>query len=43
MKLYYRPPQTSWRDLLPAVLICDSYDSVIDDFDYEDVDWTVKP
>ena len=42
MKLYYRPPQASWSDLAPETIICDSYDSGIDDIDYEDVDWTIN-
>ena len=40
-KLYYRAPQASWSELAPWELVCDSYDSGIDNYDYEDVDWTV--
>lgn len=41
--LFYRSPQVRWSDLKLEDPICDSYDSGIEDFDYEDVDWTVKP
>lgn len=41
--LHYSTPlcdayEAHWKELL-----CDSYDSGIDDVDYEDVDWTVNP
>ena len=38
-KLYYRTPQADWSELASLELVCDSYDSGIDDYDYEDVDW----
>lgn len=41
--LFYRSPQTIWSDIELDKLICDSYDSGIDDLDYEDIDWTVQP
>ena len=25
------------------IVLCDSYNSGIEDFDYEEIDWTVKP
>jgi len=37
MKLKYRSPQTFWDELEPRNLICDSYNSGIDDYDYVDV------
>lgn len=38
MKPKYRSPQICWEDLEPQTLICDSYNSGIDDYDYEDID-----
>ena len=45
MKKYrkYLAPRTDWSTLDSLDLICDSYGSGIDDIDYEDLDWTVKP
>ena len=43
LKLSYRAPMACWTDTAIQDLICDSYDSGIDDYDYEDVDWTVTP
>lgn len=40
-KLKYSSPQTFWSAYENHELICDSYDSGIDDLDYEEVDWTV--
>jgi len=37
MKLKYRSPQTLWDELEPQSIICDSYNSGIDDYDYVDV------
>lgn len=42
-RLYYRAPQACWCELASESLICDSYNSGIDNFDYEEIDWTVKP
>lgn len=42
MKLYYRPPQAFWSDFVQVTFICDSYNSGIDDMEYEEVDWTVN-
>ena len=42
-KRTYLEPQAVWSLLMAQALICDSYDSGIDDVDYEDVDWTVQP
>lgn len=38
-KLYYHAPQASWCELAAGDLVCDSYDSGIDDYTHEDVDW----
>ena len=38
MKPKYRSPQICWEDLERQALICDSYNSGIDDYDYEDID-----
>ena len=38
-KYIYQAPQAVWSELDSDALICDSYDSGIDDFDYEYVDW----
>ena len=39
---YYAPEceqyEAHWEEM-----ICDSYDSGIDDFDYEELTWTVNP
>lgn len=45
MKKYrkYLAPRIDWSALGALELICDSYDSGIDDMEYEDVDWTVNP
>jgi hypothetical protein len=37
MKLKYRSPQTLWDEMEPQSIICDSYSSGIDDYDYVDV------
>lgn len=37
MKLKYHSPQTLWDELEPQSIICDSYNSGIDDYDYVDV------
>lgn len=37
MKLKYRSPQTLWDEMDPLNIICDSYNSGIDDYDYVDV------
>ncbi len=37
MKLKYRSPQAFWDDLEPQTLICDSYSSGVDDYDYVEV------
>ena len=42
MKRIYLEPQAVWSGFEAGNLVCDSYDSDIDDFDYEEVDWTVK-
>ena len=42
MKSKYRSPQLSWDDLEPQALICDSYESGIDDYDLVDVDWNAN-
>lgn len=39
----YRVPEAYWVDAISQELVCDSYDSGIDDYGYEDVDWTVTP
>jgi len=39
----YLAPRTDWSALGSRDLLCDSYGSGIDDFEYEDLDWTVKP
>jgi len=39
-RLFYHAPQTCWCELATESLICDSYDSGIDDFIYEEVDLT---
>ena len=39
MKLYYRQPQAAWGNLVQGTFICDSYNSGIDDIDYEDLTW----
>ena len=36
-KFIYHAPQTIWSELDPDVIICDSYNSGIDDYDYVDV------
>ena len=41
--ILYFAPQSDWSALDTLELICDSYNSGIDDMEYEDVDWTVKP
>ena len=41
--ILYFAPQSEWSILDNMELICDSYSSGIDDFDYEEVDWTVTP
>ena len=38
MKYKYRSPQVSWDEIEPRNLICDSYNSGIDSYDYVDVD-----
>jgi len=38
-ELYYHAPQAYWSELSGQELICDSYDSGIDDFDYEEITW----
>ncbi len=43
MKYKYRSPQTSWDEMESQAIICDSYNSGIEDFEYEDLSWTVKP
>jgi hypothetical protein len=43
IKLPYHVPQSVWSELKPEALICDSYNSGIDDFYYEDIDLTVTP
>ena len=40
---FYRVPRTEWGSLAGRQLLCDSYGSGIEDYDYEDLDWTVKP
>ena len=42
MKNKYRSPQLSWDDLEPQALICDSYESGIDDYDLVEVDWNAN-
>lgn len=37
MKLKYLSPQTLWDELESQNIICDSYSSGIDDYDYVDV------
>ena len=38
-KRTYFEPQTVWNELAAGELVCDSYDSGIDDFIHEDVEW----
>lgn len=42
MKLKYHSPQTLWDELEPQSIICDSYNSGIDDYDFVDVDWNAN-
>ena len=42
-RLCYLAPQTCWCELAAESLVCDSYNSGIDNYDYEEIDWTVKP
>lgn len=42
-KPYYSTPRTCFSELEGFELVCDSYNSGIDDFDYEELDWTDKP
>ena len=37
---HYFPPQIAFSELAPSELVCDSYDSGIDDYDYEEIDWS---
>ena len=39
----YIAPQADWNELAPEELVCDSYGSGIEDFEYEDLNWTVTP
>ena len=40
-KKSYCPPLADWGAVAIQELLCDSYGSGIDDFGYEDIDWTV--
>ena len=42
-KRHYCAPQSCWSIVSSRDLLCDSYNSGIDDYDYENVDWTTKP
>ena len=35
-RLYYHAPQAAWCELTAESLVCDSYNSGIDDYDYAD-------
>ncbi len=35
----YLAPLSEWSELDARELLCDSYNSGIDGFDYEDIDW----
>ena len=37
MKLKYRSPQSFWDEIEPQAIICDSYKSGIDDYDYTEI------
>ena len=39
----YRVPQFWWTVVSPQELICDSYNSEIEDFEYEEIDWDAIP
>ena len=41
--ILYFAPQSEWSILDTLELVCDSYSSGIEDFEYEDLGWTVKP
>lgn len=40
---HYLSPECEFEEAYLRELLCDSYDSGIDDIVYEDVDWTVNP
>ena len=42
-KRNYQVPCAESCGLALRSLVCDSYGTGIDDFDYEDLDWTVTP
>ena len=42
-KSIYLGPQADWSEFATGSLVCDSYNSGIDDYEYEEVDWTVNP
>ena len=35
----YSSPYTEWSELDSLTLICDSYNSEIEDYDYEEINW----
>ena len=39
----YDSPKAVSCNLEPRGVICDSYDSGIEDLEYEEIDWTVTP
>ena len=42
-KCIYIEPIAVWSGLEPEAIVCDSYNSGIDDIDYEQIDLTLNP
>ena len=42
MKITYLAPHSEWSTHATKDLVCDSYSTGIDDFDYEEIDWSVN-
>ena len=40
---HYVSPECDFCDALWETVLCDSYNSGIDDYGYEDYDWNAKP